>query len=169
MSTIGNTVFLMNNQVSLQYKNTYLNFSVISPDGDDGKTVAYCSGVNIDRFLPLTRGRHRAMANPAIRGLQLVNHEVRSLILSRGATPRALQAGSCPDIVSPGECWYSEAIEIQNASAKLTDEIIQYGPVTLVKKIIRALMLNEQLPDSASGPVEMQAYLDALCTKYGNQ
>ena len=81
----------MNAVKSYEYKNDYL-FFVLTPDTERGRgALIYCSGVNVDRFLPITRGRHRPMSNPAVRGLQLVNLGVRALVLSYGATPKSVR------------------------------------------------------------------------------
>jgi hypothetical protein len=54
------------------YINGFMYF-VIRPDKSRGDgTFIYCSGVNLFRFLLITKGRHGLGSNPAMRGLQLV-------------------------------------------------------------------------------------------------
>jgi hypothetical protein len=151
------------------YKNEFL-FFILKPYTCGGKkTLLYCSGVNVDRFLPITKGRHRPMSNPAIRGLQLVNLGVRALALEQGATPKALRGNEnqCAGIVSPGDLWNTERLLIENAPETLPENIISYAVTELLKKINRAIMLQAELPDKLLAPGEMQGFLNGMCKKYG--
>lgn len=159
----------MHTDKTYEYKNEYL-FFILKPYTREGKeTLLYCSGVNVDRFLPITKGRHRPMSNPAIRGLQLVNLGVRELVLEHGATPKALRENEnqCAGIVSPGNIWITERLLIKNAPEALPDNIISYSVTELLKKIDRAIMLQAELPDTLLEPGELQAFLDSMCRRYG--
>jgi hypothetical protein len=157
----------INMQGSYTFRNDFFYF-VVSPDEDRGKgALIYCSGVNISRFLPISQGRHGIGSNPAIRGLQLVNHGVRALALSKGATPKAIRGNDCAGIAGTKEDWYTELLLIENASESFPDEMINYCVINLVKKIFKACMIELQLPDILPTPNELQAFLDALCRKYG--
>jgi hypothetical protein len=159
----------MHTNKTYEYKNEFL-FFILRPDTERGKdTFLYCSGVNVDRFLPITKGRHRPMSNPAIRGLQLVNLGVRALALEQGATPKALRGNEnqCAGIVSPGDIWITERLLIENAPEALPDKIIGYGVTELLKKFDRAIMLQAELPDKLLDPPELQVFLEGMCTKYG--
>ncbi|RJQ43946.1 MAG: hypothetical protein C4538_11185 [Nitrospiraceae bacterium] len=153
---------------SFEYINKSLYF-VLRPAQDTEKgTFFYCSGVDILRFLPITKGRHRPMSNPVMRGLQLVNLDVRALALSRGATPKAIRGEHCTGIVPPGDGWYKEMLLIENAPGYLPDEIISHCVVTLLKKTFRAILLPEdELPDTLLKPDELQDVIESLCRKYG--
>ncbi len=72
------------------YKNDFLFFAFRQHED----TLLYCSGVDVERFSPITKGRHRPMSNPAIRGLQLVNLGVRALALNAGAKPVTIKGVS---------------------------------------------------------------------------
>ena len=63
----------MKTEQARTYVNDFLYF-VIKPDQED---LICCSGVNVDRFTPITKGRHNPMSNPAIRGLQLIQYDMR--------------------------------------------------------------------------------------------
>lgn len=157
----------MNTQQSHKYINEFLYF-VISPDKSRGDgALIYCSGVNVSRFSPITRGRHGIGSNPATRGLQLVNLGVRNLALSKGATPRALRGNDCAGIVPTEDTWFTELLLIENASESFPDEMINYCVTNLLKKIFRACMLEVQLPEKLQTPDELQDFLEPLCRKYG--
>jgi hypothetical protein len=150
---------------SYEYINEFLYFVVRRHDRGQNAFL-YCSGINFDRFLPITRGRHRPMSNPAMRGLQLVNLEIRSLVLAQGATPRAIRGIFCDGITPARDLWYKEQLLIENARGSLPDEIIRFGVPHLLKKIDRAIMLGAELPEDLLTPPDLQVFLEALCKKY---
>ena len=156
----------MNTNRSYEYINKYLYF-VLRPDGGKG-SFSYCSGVDLYGFLPITKGRHRPMSNPVMRGLQLVNLGVRALALDSGARPKTVHDSSCSGIVQPKDGWYKEALIIENAAASLPEEIIAYCVVDLMKKTFSAICLPEDgLPRTLPRPDELEALIDAMCVKYG--
>jgi hypothetical protein len=155
----------MHSTKSFEYINEFLYF-VLRGHERRQNTFLYCSGINFDRFLPITKGRHRPMSNPAMRGLQLVNLEIRSLALSEGSTPRAIRGNFCDRITSAGDLWYKEQLLIENARESLPDEIIRFGVTHLLKKIDRAIMLGADLPENLLMPDELQVFLESLCEKY---
>lgn len=107
------------------------------------------------------------MSNPAMRGLQLVNMEIRSLVLSKGATPGTIRGNYCEGIVPNGDLWYTEQLLIENAPASLPEKIIRYGVINLLKKIDRAIMLGSNPPETLLRPDELQSYIETLCRRYG--
>jgi hypothetical protein len=146
-----------------EYKNDFLFF--IFQEIEDGSYI-YCSGVNVTRFLPITRGRHRPMSNPAIRGLQLVNLDVRSMALSAGAKPSRLVAERCTWDDIAGGHWFTEALRIDNASEALAGEIIDHCAVHLPRKMAKAIMIPDSLPDKPVPPDVLQEILEDMCIKY---
>lgn len=157
----------MATQKSYEYMNDFLYF-VIRPDESRGKgALIYCSGVNIVRFSPITKGRHGIGSNPSLRGLQLVNLGVRALALTRGATPKALRGNDCAGIAPTKDTWYTELLLIENASESFPGEIINYCVINLLKKIFKACMLEVHLPEKLPAPGELQDFLEPLCRKYG--
>ncbi len=152
---------------TVEYINEFLYF-VIRPDEKRGEGVLiYCSGVNIFRFLPLTRGRHGQDANPAFRGLQILNHGLRTLVLSKGATPKTIRGTDCAGIAPTQDHWYTELLLIENAPESLPDEIINYCPMNFLKKIFNACMFEVKLPEKMPEPFELQTFIESLCVKYG--
>jgi len=153
--------------ISSSYRNDFL-YVALRPDISRGEGVLiYCSGVNVSRFGPITRGRHGIGSNPSVRGLQLVNLGVRDLALSKGATPKAVRGNVCGGIVPTGDTWYTEALLLENAPVLSLDEIIDYAVTNLVRKIFKASMLDLHLPDKPFQPDELQVFLEDLCKKYG--
>lgn len=154
---------------SHEYINDFI-YLVIRPDKSSGeKTLLYCSGVNYDRFYPITKGRHRACANPAMRGLQLTNLEISALAISKGATPKAVKENLCTGTAPTKEFWHTERLLIENAPESLPDEMIEYGVITLMKKFIHAMLLEDTPPDKLLTPDELQVFLYSMCDKYGTQ
>jgi hypothetical protein len=153
--------------MSVRYMNDFLYF-VVRPDTHKGKDVLiYCSGVNVSRFAPITRGRHGIGSSPVVRGLQLVNLGVRDLALSRGATPKALRGDECEGIVPTKDTWYTERLLIENAQESFPDEMLHYCVNNLLKKIFKASMRELQLPDAFPEADELQALIETQCRKYG--
>jgi hypothetical protein len=150
------------------YKNSFLYF-VFEPQTDlEGSSFIYCSGVNIDKIMPITRGRHRRGMNPAVKGLQSVNHGVISLAIDCGATVKPYNGNACMGVnLLPEDLWYTEALSIQDPSAGLFQKAISYAATGLLKVIFTACMLEEDLPDSLYGPDELERFINGLCNKYG--
>ncbi len=163
------THLLMKTERSHEYINEFMYF-VLRPDESRGRNaLLYCSGVDLSRLLPITKGRHRASANPAMRGLQLVNLGVRSLALSCGATPRAIRGDDCAGIVPPKNGWYKDLLLIENAPESLPEDIINYCVINLLRKIFNGcLLLDEKLPDTLLKPDELQLFIEKMCIKYGS-
>jgi hypothetical protein len=152
---------------SLEYINDFLYFVFIPDESKGDDSMFYCSGVNLDRFLPITKGRHRPLSNPARRGLQLANHGVRALALEKGATPKAIKSNDCAEIVPTSNGWYRDRLLIENVHKTLPDEIINYVVLNLFEKVMNGCQLNEDIPDKLPKPEELQLYLESLCDKYG--
>ncbi|MGC2062568.1 MAG: hypothetical protein WA610_06285 [Thermodesulfovibrionales bacterium] len=149
-----------------EYINDFLYF-VVRPDESRGSgTLIYCSGVNLDRFTPLTKGRHGLSSNPVIRGLQIVRQGVSSLVLSKGGTPRIIRGKDCAGIAPTEDTWYSELLLIENASESLPADLIDFCVRSLFAKIFISSTTELQLPDKLPGPVELQQHIDALCRQF---
>ncbi|MBA4371973.1 MAG: hypothetical protein C0402_03835 [Thermodesulfovibrio sp.] len=150
-----------------EYINDFLYVVVRSDESRGARTLLYCSGVNLDRFAPLTKGRHGLSSNPVIRGLQIVKQEVSSLILSKGGTPRIIRGKECAGIAPTADTWYSELLLIEDADESLPAEIIDCGVRSLFAKIFISSTTELQLPDKLPDPGELQQYIDALCRQFG--
>lgn len=149
---------------SLEYETDFFYF-MVHPGGDRGSFI-YCSGANLYRFLPITRGRHGLASNPTLRGLQLVNLDIRVLARSKGITMKALRGNECASPVPLSEGWYREVYLLGNATDSFPAEVIDYGAINLMKKIVHACLLEDKVPDKLSAPAEMQAFVELLCNKY---
>ncbi|MBF0506102.1 MAG: hypothetical protein HQL09_04640 [Nitrospirae bacterium] len=148
-----------------EYINEFL-FFVIRPDQSGSKgAYIYCSGADLFRFLPITKGRHGLDSNPAMRGLQLVNIGVREMALSHGVTIKPVP-GDCAGIAPTSGGWYSERLLMENAPESFPEEVINYGVINLVKKIIKACTLTDAAPETRVEPEELQSFLEGLCSKY---
>ncbi|HTR45156.1 MAG TPA: hypothetical protein VMH06_05545 [Thermodesulfovibrionales bacterium] len=159
----------MSSHKAHEYVNDYFYF-VVRPKKEEGeKTLLYCSGVNVSRFSPITKGRHGIGSNPSVRGLQLVNHGVRALALSRGATPKALRGKDCAGLIPTEDTWYTELLLIEDAVESFPDEMIEYCVISLLRKIFNACMLEVPLPENLPGPHELQVFLDAQCRDIAGQ
>jgi hypothetical protein len=149
-------------QKSYEYINDFLYFVIRADEGKDRGALICCSGVNIVRFSPITKGRHGIGSNPALRGLQLVNLGVRAMALEKGATPRALRGKDCEGIAPTSDTWYTELLLIENASGSFPDEMIDYCVMNLLRKIFKACMLEVQLPGKLPAPGELQLFIEDL-------
>jgi hypothetical protein len=160
----------INSKKTYEYINEFMYFVIRPFKSRAYDALIYCSGVDFVRFIPITEGRYRPMANPAIRGLQLVNLGVRALALSNGATPRVFLGNDCEGIVPPRNGWYKDLLLIENAPESLPHDIINYCPLTLLKKILNACCLMEvELPERPLQPDELQVFIETLCSQYGRQ
>ena len=155
------------NAKTYEYKNDFLYF-IISPYKDgENNTLLYCSAVDLYSFLPITKGRHRPMSNPVMRGLQLVNLGVRALALKKGATPKALKTNECAGILPVREGLYTERLLIENAPESLPQEIIDFCIPDLFSKISNSSLLDCNLPGALPEPDKLQEFIQDLCRKYG--
>lgn len=156
----------MNTQKSYEYINEFLYIVVKHDKIKDPGRLIYCSGVNLSRFSPITKGRHGVCSNPAMRGLQLVNLGVRALAISEGASTKTLRGNDCAGIVPTKHGWYKDVLLIENAPDSFPEKIINYFVLELLKKIDNACMLEAKLPDKLLEPNELQLVIEALCSKY---
>lgn len=156
----------MNSQ-AYEYKNNFLCFIISPYKGGENNTLLYCSAVDLYRFLPITKGRHRPMSNPVMRGLQLVNLGVRALALKEGATLKAARADECSGILPVREGLYKECLLIENAPESLPQEIINFCIPDLFRKISNASLLDCNLREALPKPDKLQEFIENLCRKYG--
>ena len=156
----------MNTQQPRKYVNDFLYF-VFTPDenGDNGDLIC-CSGVNVERFAPITKGRHNPMSNCATRGLQLIQYDIMALALKNGAIAKPIQGYKGSGLPPTDEIWSTESLLIKNAPPSLPDKIINHCVVELLKKIDRASTRGTILPDKILSPDELQAYIESLCDEY---
>lgn len=148
------------------YINDFLYF-VVRHDENRGKgALICCSGVNLERFALLTKGRHGLGPSPAMRGLQIVRLGVSALAIAKGATPKTLRGNDCAGIAPTKDSWYTELLLIENAPVTFPDEIIRYSVARLIESIFRACRLELPLPDKLPVPDELQKIIEEQCSKY---
>jgi hypothetical protein len=149
-----------------EYINDFL-FFVIRPEKRNGKDVLVCcSGVNVSLFNPIHRGRHGIGSSPVVRGLQLVNQEVRKLAISKDAIPVTIKGIHCAGIAPTMDTWYTEFLTIENAPESFAQEIIEYCVPGLLEKIFKATVRPLQLPAKLPNPRDLQTFLEKECGKY---
>lgn len=146
----------------MEYVNEFMYF-IIKPIDD--RRYIYCSGVNITKFSPITKGRHRLGQNPAVKGLQTLNNDIRALILENRANPETVKNLSCEQFKPSSEdLWYTESFIIHNYQAELGEKIEKFAPTELIRKMFRAMMLNIEIPEKLSSS-ELEEYLRKLSEK----
>jgi hypothetical protein len=159
----------MRAQLSSEYINDFLYF-VIKPDENSANGDLICfSGVNVDRFTPITKGRHNPMSNPAIRGLQLIQYDIMALAIEHGTNAKPVHGDKCKELPPTEEIWSTECLLIKNPPSSLPDRILNYSVVELLRKIDRAIMLGSTLPDKLLSPDELQLFIESMCNKYALQ
>ncbi|GAQ94179.1 hypothetical protein TAGGR_1358 [Thermodesulfovibrio aggregans] len=134
---------------------------------EDGKHI-YCSGVNLTKFSPITKGRHRLGQNPAVKGLQTLNNDIRAIIIENGASPETVKNLLCQHVKPINEdLWYTESFLIHNYTESLGEKIKKFAPSELITKMFRAMLINESVPKGLS-EIEFQQYLYDLSLKLSN-
>jgi hypothetical protein len=156
----------MNTQQPRKYVNDFLYFVIIPDENSANGDLICCSGVNVDRFTPLTKGRHNPMSNCAIRGLQLIQYDIMALALKNGANAKTIRGYKGRGLPPTDEIWSTESLLIKSAPLSLPDEIINHCVVALLKKIDRAGTRETRLPDKLLSPDELQAFIESLCDEY---
>lgn len=140
----------------MEYINDFMYF-VIRPV--DVNRHIYCSGVNITKFSPITKGRHRLGQNPVVKGLQTLNNDIRALIINSKATPETVKNLFCQQIKPlKDDLWYTESFLIHNYTSELGEKIKHFAPFELLRKMFRAMLMNEELPEKDSSE-DLQSYL----------
>lgn len=146
------------------YVTDYFFFAVKKEEKAGQDVLVYCSGVNLDLFLPMMRGRLGMGSNPITSGLQLLKYDVCSLALSKGAVPSSRHGTTkCAGMTLSEGTWYIENLLIENASGMLPEEIVAFCVDSYVKRIAACSLQKHEVPDSLLSPVDMQTQLDTLC------
>ena len=159
----------MKTQLSREYINDFLYF-VIKPDEDSANGDLICfSGVNVERFTPITKGRHNPMSNPAVRGLQLIQYDIMALALEYGTTAKTIRGYKGKGLPPTKELWSTECLLIKKAPPSLPDRILNHSVVELLKKIDLASTRGATLPDKLLGPDELQVFIESMCNEYAIQ
>jgi len=146
------------------YVTDYFFFSVNKYKKDGEDVLNYCSGVNLDLFLPMVRGRLGMGSNPITSGLQLLKYDVCGLARSKGAIPRPeLGTTKCEGIPLSEGTWLMETLLIENPSDMLPEEIVAFCVDNYFRRVAAFSLKKYEVPDSLLSPVDMQAQLDTFC------
>jgi len=146
------------------YVTDYFFFSVKKKNRDGEDVLDYCSGVNLDLFLPMVRGRLGMGSNPITSGLKLLKYDVCSLARSKGAIARpGLGTPKCEGIPLSGDTWLMETLLIENPSGMLPEEIVAFCVDNYFRRVAAFSLKKYEVPDSLLSPSEMQVQLDTLC------
>src|SRR5664279_2637816 len=113
------------------YSNKFMYF-IFREDESDTATWLYCSGVSMPQFLPITRGRHGLASNPAMRGLQLTDLNLRIRLNDRGACTASVKSNPCGPHVPQGGDWYRQLLFISDADEQVVKELVGQCPLKLV-------------------------------------
>jgi hypothetical protein len=153
----------MDKRKTYEFVNDFFYF-IVRPDESRGPDVLICcSGVNLDRFGPLTRGRHGLAVSPSIRGLQNTRNAIGMMVLERGARLKFIRGRDCVGLAPTEDSWYTDLLLIENAPETLSGEIIRCGVTALIASIFRACRIPFQLPDPLPAPDELQRLLEEQC------
>ncbi|MBF0564179.1 MAG: hypothetical protein HQK89_02940 [Nitrospirae bacterium] len=157
-----------NHLMTYEYVNDFL-FCVIKPYEERGdNVVVYCSGVNVSRFTPITAGKHRLGQNPAVKGLQSSNLDVRAFIIAHAAEPETIRGGDeCSGFVTFSHQWNTETLAIKNAGSSFLSELIRFSVSNLLKIVLTSCLPGVLVPKPLPGPEELQDFLESLCKSPG--
>ncbi|MBI5101004.1 MAG: hypothetical protein HZB33_04130 [Nitrospirae bacterium] len=146
-----------------EYVNDFIYFVVNTDRKEGGDVMSVCSGVNLERFAPITKGRYGIGGNPVLSGLQLVKYDICTYAISKGAVPSDVSGPQCSGIATTGEVWHSEPLLINKADGLSADEIIDFGVRRLINKIISCSRLDYRAPEGLPEPEALQGHLEAIC------
>ena len=151
------------------YSNKFMYF-IFRRDESNPVTWLYCSGVSMPQFLPITRGRHGLASNPAMRGLQITDLNLRRELLDRGASTASVKGNPCgPHVPQKGD-WYRQLLFINHTDEQVVKELVGHCPLRLVGSIFQACMVTDVvIPAVAPSAAEFESFLAAVCEKYSTQ
>ena len=114
----------MKTQLSREYINDFLYFVIKADENSANGDLICCSGVNVERFSPITQGRHNPMSNPAVRGLQLIQYDIMALALESGTIAKTVRGYKRKGLPPTEEIWSTESLLIKNAPPSLPEKTI---------------------------------------------
>jgi hypothetical protein len=106
--------------------------------------------------------------NPAFRGLQSSNLEVRSFAIDRGVTPRSAQGDDCA-LLNPRQedTWYKELILFDNAPDSFAAEVAAFCVLNFLGIMLPCCHIYDAPPKELPDAARLQAYLESLCAGAG--
>lgn len=155
--------------IRYSWVNNYMYF-IVSDDETDAGAWLYCSGISLPRFLPVTRGRHGLASNPAMRGLQLTDLNLRSQLHDCGALTESVKGNPCDGCVPKNGDWYRQLLRFRRVNEQTVKELVMQCPAYLVGSIFQACMIRDiPLPDTKSSAADVERFLDEVCEEYRRQ
>ena len=159
----------MKADLSREYINDFLYFVIKPDESSTTGDLVCCSGVNVNRFTPITKGRHNPMSNPAVRGLQLIQYDIMALAIKDGAVATPTRGHKSKGLPPTEELWSTECLIIKNSPPLFPDIILNHAVVELLRKIDLASTRQAILPDKLLNPDELQLFIESLCNEYAIQ
>lgn len=153
---------------SCEYKNDYLYLIIRQAPEHGPRTYLLCCGIDIMRFDPLCRGTHGICSNPAFKGLQLMRADISAIALKKGAASRKTGYDACMLMAPRGEGWYRDTMLLDNVTPKMAREILEFGVMDLVKKVLTVCAPGAPLPKKLPTPPALQKYIESLVQKIGS-
>jgi len=152
--------------LSFEYKNDYLYIIIRQAPELGPQTYLYCSGVRIAKFDPICWGKAGICSNPAFKGLQQLRADVSAYGLKLGIRTKNAEHIPCGPMTPKSDGWYREsALQIDKASPKHIQDILDFSAMDLVKTILTVCAPDAKLPAKCPSPLEMKKYLDSLGVK----
>jgi len=151
---------------SFEYKNDYFYIVIRQAPELGPQTYLYCCGINITRFDPLCWGKAGICSNPAFKGLQQLRADVSAHALKSGVRTKNAEHIPCGPITPRNDGWYREnTLQIDNASPKIVQNILDFSAMDLVKTILAVCAPDAKLPATCPNPSAMQKWLESLGVK----
>lgn len=151
------------------YSNKFMYF-IFGKDESNTASWLYCSGVSMPQFLPITRGRHGLASNPAMRGLQLTDLDLRKELNARGGHTASVKGNPCGQHVPKEGDWYRQLLFVNDADEQVVKELVSQCPLKLVRSIFQACGVTDVvLPAVAQSPEELESLLSGICKEYSKQ
>lgn len=158
---MGNSVRV----ASYEYKNAFLYIILRQAPEHGPRSFLFCSGINLTRFSPLSRGTFGICSNPAFKGLQLLRADVAAFCRKKGVVARAESSPSCAVISPKGDGWYrEESLVIETAPEGFPRELLRFSVTTLLRTVLSVCAPEVKLPSALPTPPKLQAYLESLGT-----
>ena len=152
-----------------RYSNKFMYF-ILNRDESDERSWLYCSGVSMSRFLPVTRGRHGLASNPAMRGLQIVDLQLRKELIDHGARTEAVKGNPCDAVVPKEGDWYRQLLLIRDTDGQIVKELLGRCPLGLVNSVFKACRISDvELPETVPPASELESLLAEVCERYSKQ
>ena len=147
---------------SYEYKNDYFYIIIREAPEYGPRAHMLCCGIDIMKFDPLCRGRAGICSNPAFKGLQLLRADISAITRKKGASSKPLNYGECMLVSPRGEGWYRESMLLDEVTPKAAKEILAFGVMDLLKKVLVVCAPGTKLPKKLPNPPQLQAWIKSL-------